>query len=136
MVQQGLRYKAYLIATISLLLLVGLVAFTRTRLKKTHNDISQSGVITPSVGSLSSDIKPTETKSTTNQTNSTNVSVNGQSITVPANGSTHQTIPSENGQTEVDISNDSGGNGTNQSHSSTQVNINSRSSAETFSSNN
>jgi len=56
---------------------------------------------------------------------SAEVTINGQSIAVPENGSIHKTIPSENGQTNVDISIQSRSSGQSQSNrgSSTKLQI-------------
>jgi len=56
---------------------------------------------------------------------STNVMVNGQSITVPNNGSVSRTITDTNGTTKVEISNNSHSSGTNNSSTSTNLSINS-----------
>lgn len=72
-----------------------------------------------------------ETKSTIDEHNSTNVTVNGQSIPVPENGSLHRTITSPDNQSTVDIhvENHSSSNSNNTSRSS-RVEIRSDSSTE------
>jgi hypothetical protein len=64
-----------------------------------------------------------------NNDSQSTVEVNGQSIPVPENGSTHQVIEDDNGKTTVDISVDSNtsGSGTIKSRSSTNINFDSSS---------
>lgn len=57
----------------------------------------------------------------------TDVTVNGQSIPVPEQGSVHKVIENGNGQTTVDISVESETSGTSQSQSSTNIQMNSSS---------
>jgi hypothetical protein len=58
------------------------------------------------------------------------VEVNGQSIPVPADGSTHRVIENENGKTTVDINVDSDRSGTSNVRSSTNINLRSSSSTD------
>jgi hypothetical protein len=58
------------------------------------------------------------------------VEVNGQSIPVPADGSTHRVIENENGKTTVDINVDSDTSGTSNVRASTNVNLRSSSSTD------
>lgn len=84
---------------------------------------------TSSNSSVNDSQRPTVNHTTTLQTQSTSsssgssmsVTVNGQPVEVPQNGSTPQTITTPGGSTSVDIHNDTSGNGTtfNSSFSST-----------------
>jgi hypothetical protein len=73
--------------------------------------------------------------STNSNKSSTKIEVNGQNIPVPENGSVSQTVPTEGGQTRVDIS--ANGNNTNvsthtnsnSSNSSTHLHLHSNSSS-------
>lgn len=58
------------------------------------------------------------------------VEVDGQSIPVPTDGSTHQVIQNENGKTTVDINVESDTSGTSKSRSSTNINLRSSSSTD------
>lgn len=58
------------------------------------------------------------------------VEVDGQSIPIPADGSTHQIIQNENGKTTVDINVESDTSGTSKSRSSTNINLRSSSSTD------
>lgn len=65
--------------------------------------------------------------STSNNSQTGFVEVNGQSIPIPADGSTHQVIQNDNSQTTVDINVDSDTSGTSTSRSSTNINLKSSS---------
>ena len=75
--------------------------------------------------SASADIS-TVNAATTNSggASSANVSVNGRSVNVPANGSTQQTISSPNGQTKVSISSSQSNTGSSTNSSVQQTNLN------------
>lgn len=55
------------------------------------------------------------------------VTVNGQDVPVPSNGSAHQDISNASGNTSVDVSHTSSGTGTNSANASVNVQINSQS---------
>jgi len=82
------------------------------------------------------DTTPAANLSTTNES-STDITVNGQSIDVPENGSVHQTITDANGQTTIDASgahsSTSDSSGSTSNKSSSKVRINSRSTSTTSS---
>lgn len=65
-----------------------------------------------------------------NAAQSSTVEVDGQSIPVPADGSTHQIIQNDNGKTTIDINVDSDTSGTSKTRSSTNINLRSSSSAD------
>lgn len=54
---------------------------------------------------------------------STSLTVNGQPVEVPSNGSTSKTITDENGQTSVQVNTSSDGNASNSNVTSLQVNV-------------
>jgi hypothetical protein len=58
------------------------------------------------------------------------VEVNGESVPVPADGSTHRVIENENSKTTVDINVDSDTSGTSNVRSSTNINLRSSSSTD------
>jgi hypothetical protein len=58
------------------------------------------------------------------------VEVDGQSIPVPSDGSTHQVIQNDNGKTTIDINVDSDTSGTSKTRSSTNINLRSSSSTD------
>ncbi len=64
---------------------------------------------------------------------SVQVTVNGETVPVPENGSVHRTLQSADGQTTLDVSTSSDGGASNSSSSSLNVNVSSNSSS--FSSN-
>ncbi len=70
---------------------------------------------------------------TTASDSSVQVTVNGESVPVPENGSVRRTIQSADGQTTLDVSSSSDGESSNNSYSSLNVNLSSNSSS--FSSN-
>lgn len=82
------------------------------------------------------DATPAANLSTTNES-STDITVNGQSIDVPENGSVHQTLTDENGQTTIDATNQhsstSDSSGSTSNKSSSKVRINSQSTSNTSS---
>jgi hypothetical protein len=110
----------------------------------TVSSASQAAVDTPDQADTSANANntlnnaATTEQSTSDDNTSLHVTVNGQSIDVPANGSTTQTIPSEtgNGQTNVSISSSQSSTGTSNgySFSSTNSNDSSSSSSVRFSS--
>lgn len=69
----------------------------------------------------SSDIKGSATN-----TNQTQVRVNGQDVSVPANGQVHKDIATENGTTAVDITSDSSSSGSSQSTFNMQLDVRSQ----------
>ncbi len=66
----------------------------------------------------------------TGQNVKTKLKVNNQQITVPDNGSAHQTIQSSGGPTSVDISLNTSSNGAASNHSSTNIQLNSTSDSQ------
>lgn len=66
--------------------------------------------------------------SSSSSSHNTTVEVDGQSIPVPEDGSTHQIIQNDNGKTTIDINVDSDTSGTSKTRSSTNINL--RSSSE------
>jgi hypothetical protein len=60
----------------------------------------------------------------------TSVRIDGQSVPVPAEGSTHQVIQNDNGKTTVDINVNSNSSGTSSTRSSTKINLKSSSSSD------
>ena len=67
---------------------------------------------------------------TSNNSTQTDVQVDGQSIPIPSDGSTHQVIEDENGKTTIDINVDSDNSGSSRVRSSTNVNLRSSSSVD------
>lgn len=103
---------------------------------------SQTAADTPDPSNVPNANASTDKSAASEQTTSDNntnlqVTVNGQTIDVPANGSVNQTIPNEtgNGQTSISISNSQSSNGTSTgySYSSTHSNDSSSSSSVRFS---
>ena len=83
-----------------------------------HSDGTQNpDVSTSTDANISSTITPTRT----------DVTVNGEPVEVPPNGSTHKTIASENGHTFVDITNSSSGTASNSSTATLNIRIESES---------
>ena len=106
----------------------------------TATSASQTAADTPDpskIPSTSNNSSAASEQTTSDNSSSLQVTVNGQTIDVPANGSVNQTIPNEtgNGQTEVSISNSqsSTGTSTGYSYSSTHSNDSSNSSSLRFS---
>lgn len=60
----------------------------------------------------------------------TSVRIDGQSVPVPTDGSTHQVIQNDNGKTTVDINVNSNSSGTSSTRSSTKINLKSSSSSD------
>lgn len=86
-------------------------------------------------GDVSSNSVSTSINSSTNAsgTTDTNVTVNGQPVEVPNNGSTQQTITTPNGSTTtVNVSNGNTGHGYN--HSSSYTNVHSSSTSSSYTS--
>lgn len=67
----------------------------------------------------------TNSNTTNNAPVETSVTVNGQPIPVPTNGSTHQTVKADNGSTDVDITSSS----SSQSNGSSTIHLNVHSSS-------
>ncbi|MET0980077.1 MAG: hypothetical protein ABWX90_02375 [Candidatus Saccharimonadales bacterium] len=65
----------------------------------------------------------------TSDSSKANVEVDGQSVPVPKNGSSHKVIENNDGKTTVDINVDSDGSGTNRTRSSTSIDLHSSSSS-------
>ena len=63
--------------------------------------------------------------SSSNSSTSSSVEVNGQSVPVPEQGSSHQVINDANGRTTVDISVDSNTSGSSTTRSSTRIDVDS-----------
>jgi len=82
---------------------------------------------TTSLSSASSDDNLNVDISSSNGSTESSVNVNGQSITVPDQGSTHQVIEDANGRTTVDISVDSNTSGSSKVRSSTDIDVDSSS---------
>lgn len=97
-------------------------------------DTTESDITAPatapgaSVDSSSSDnIDLKINSNSSNNSTQTDVQVNGQSIPVPTDGSTHQVIQDDNGKTTVDIDVDSDNSGSSSVRSSTNINLKSSS---------
>jgi hypothetical protein len=124
-----LRSKTFIIIAGGLLLVAG-ATLTRNQLKAHNVDLPQL----PALLNKKTDVKelgPADTKDSSqavNNSNSTNITVNGQHIGVPPNGEVHENIPIEDGEVTIDVSNESNSSGTANSNSSTNININSNSS--------
>jgi hypothetical protein len=80
--------------------------------------------VSPSSSASSDDNLNVNISSSNSSTNSS-VEVNGQSVPVPDQGSTHQVINDANGRTTVDISVDSNTSGSGTSRSTTRLDVNS-----------
>lgn len=65
-----------------------------------------------------------------NTVQSSTVEIDGQSVPVPTDGSSHQVIQNDNGKTTIDINVDSDTSGTSNTRSSTSINLRSSSSAD------
>ncbi|MDB5187073.1 MAG: hypothetical protein JWM07_545 [Candidatus Saccharibacteria bacterium] len=92
---------------------------------------SSEGNTSESSSSVSSDridVKINSNSSSSSQTGA--VEVDGQSIPIPSDGSTHQIIQNDNGKTTIDINVDSDTTGTSKSRSSTNINLDSSSSMD------
>lgn len=74
-----------------------------------------------------SDTTSTGVSSSSTSSSSTTVVVNGKSISVPANGSYHQTTTTANGSESVNVDHTSNSSGSGQNTSSVNVNIDSQS---------
>ena len=84
----------------------------------------------PNPGHAPEQPAPKNVEETSSSTSTTQVSVNGQNISVPENGTVNETIPSENGgSTKVDIS--SSNSGTTHNRSSTNISVHSTSTNNT-----
>lgn len=83
-------------------------------------NISQKNGTTNSTTRLDS-----SSTSSGNSNSSADVVINGRHITVPQNGSLHQTIEDEGGTSHVDINVDSSGSGSTNSSSTMNIDINS-----------
>ena len=92
------------------------------------DDSKESGSSSSSSSSISTDQIDLKINSNSSQTGV--VEVDGQSIPVPTDGSTHQVIQNENGKTTVDINVESDSSGTSKSRSSTNINLRSSSSSD------
>ena|SRR3989344_748707 len=69
-------------------------------------------------------------QTTSNGSTETSVTVDGQTIEVPANGSVHKEIKTANGTTVIDITNQSTTSGDGKSRSSNSLNFSSRSTSK------
>ncbi|HEX7484035.1 MAG TPA: hypothetical protein VF281_02685 [Candidatus Saccharimonadales bacterium] len=78
-----------------------------------------------SSSSASSDDSLNVNISSSSNSTSSSVEVNGQTVTVPDQGSTHQVIEDVNGRTTVDISVDSNTSGSSKTRSSTNIDVDS-----------
>ena len=83
-----------------------------------------SSSVAPS-SSASSDDNLNVNISSSNNSTSSSVEINGQSVVVPDQGSTHQVIEDANGRTTVDISVDSTTSGSSKIRSSTNIDVDS-----------
>lgn len=92
----------------------------------TSGSVGATGVITPPASSVTQQSTQTGNSNNTQggSATTTQVTVNGQQVPVPANGSVQKTITTENGQTTVNVSNTSTSNN---NSSSSNVNISSHS---------
>lgn len=93
-------------------------------LQQTAETTIDTSSVTPSSSASSDDNLNVNISSSSNSTNSS-VEVNGQSVTVPDQGSTHQVIDDANGRTTVDISVDSNTSGSSTTRSSTRIDVDS-----------
>lgn len=152
----GEAHKRLVVRTIGVTVVVALIALaasqqatsspTNSAPKTNHNQI-QLDVVNDTAKSHSvSDLNTNndDVLSTTNITNesatnnassSVNITVNGQSIAVPENGSTQQTITTPAGDASVNISHNSNDNGTSFSSSFSSVSQSGFSSTSNFQSN-
>ncbi len=97
-----------------------------------NSDSSTSAVSPPNSSSINSSAGTNSTPAGSTTNNTTHVTVNGQSIDVPTNGSIQKTIPNQDGAgtSSVNISNTTSGSGdaSAQNSNSTNLNISSSSS--------
>jgi hypothetical protein len=96
--------------------------FDATAAMQTNPSSDQSNNSNPGPNTSSS-------KSSSSTSQHTSVTVNGQDIPVPENGSTQRTFTSDGGQTSVSVNSSSNGNATNSSSSSLNVQVQSDSSS-------
>lgn len=89
-------------------------------------DSSSSSTTTP----LSNSSENIDVNISGNNSPQTSVRIDGQSVPVPADGSTHQVIQNDNGKTTVDINVNSNSSGTSSTRSSTKINLKSSSSSD------
>lgn len=87
--------------------------------------------VTDSQATAGSSSEKADGNSSTNiHSSEINVEIDGQTIPVPENGSTHQVIQNDNGKTTVDISVDSDTSGSNKTRTSTDIRMKSSSSSD------
>lgn len=95
-----------------------------------NSDTSSSAAdIAPSLPSSSNNSESLNVD-ISNNSSQTTVTVDGQTVPVPDQGTTHKVIQNDNGQTTVDISIDSDTTGRTTSRSSTDINLRSSSSSD------
>lgn len=94
--------------------------------------VPQPPAVAPIVNPALSDAGTTPSSTNSQQSTSTQLNVNNQSIAVPKNGSVHKTIPNVNGNSSVDFSTEhhSEGSGNASSQSSTSIQIHSNGQSE------
>jgi hypothetical protein len=98
--------------------------------KSIEIDMPSTSVKTPDQSSTIETTSNTTPQADQNQSTS-NVRVNNQTIPLPSNGSIHKTIQSDDGNTKLNVSIDASSSTSNQSNSSTSVQLNMRSDQST-----
>jgi hypothetical protein len=93
-------------------------------------DANNTAPIETPVDASSNSVDLKVDSTTSNNSTRTDVQVDGQSIPVPTDGSSHQVIQNDNGTTTIDINVDSDNSGSSRTRSSTNVNLKSSSSMD------
>jgi hypothetical protein len=88
---------------------------------------SDTIVSSPSVSNNTTSNTSVTSDSSDSSNSSTTVTVNGKSVTVPANGSYQQTTTSNNGSTSVNVDHSSSSTGSGHNNSSTNISVNTQS---------
>ena len=103
---------------------------TETNVQRTADPNSSDLMVSSQSASVSALSDQTTTGQSANSSNtSVHVTVNGQDVPVPGNGSVQKTITSADGSTTVNVSSTSNGDSTNSSFTSTNFNMSTNSSS-------